>query len=447
MTRGSDGVMSASPWLSLACLLLMAALLIYRQVSPSTKSTFRVVSGSMAATMLGPHRRVHCGDCLFEFPWGSEFVSPDGIATCPNCGYAIENTFLGRQSPGDRVHINEAAYRMCPPRRWDVAVFRSDSNPDAWTVKRIVGLPGEEISLKEGDLYVNHQIQRKSLVVLRQLAQLVHDQNYQPAKASHLPIRWRGGDNSTGWAATNGSYRFVPVSPASDHPDWLTYHHWDCSHAAAKRAQPSHVTDDLGYNQLVSRRQHFAMDLMFSCQVRASGHGSLLVKANNGTDKVVVRLRPRESSITVTLNRHEIGQADFPVPLENRDCELEVALCDQQVLVAVDKQAVLRLDYNLSERPFQPTSTPFAIGVAHLRVTLRNLKIWRDVYYLNPYGANDDWSAGQPLAAGEYFVLGDNPTVSSDSRDSGKNQNWCHKSLLGKTLRADNRKICDSVRH
>ena len=42
-------------------------------------------------------------------------------------------------------------------------------------MKRVVGLPGETIEIRGGDVYVNGAIARKSLAQQREMAVLVHD--------------------------------------------------------------------------------------------------------------------------------------------------------------------------------------------------------------------------------------------------------------------------------
>jgi signal peptidase I len=50
--------------------------------------------------------------------------------------------------PGDRITVDMSAYRIRPPRRWDVVAFHpvDDRYKDNLWVMRIVGLPGERIA-------------------------------------------------------------------------------------------------------------------------------------------------------------------------------------------------------------------------------------------------------------------------------------------------------------
>lgn len=58
--------------------------------------------------------------------------------------------------PGDRVLTNKLVYDFADPDRGDLVVFESvDERKDEEIVKRVVGLPGEEISVQEGVLLVN----------------------------------------------------------------------------------------------------------------------------------------------------------------------------------------------------------------------------------------------------------------------------------------------------
>ncbi|MGE5398205.1 MAG: signal peptidase I [Chitinophagales bacterium] len=60
---------------------------------------------------------------------------------------------------GDRLMVNKFIYRFKEPQRGDIIVF----NPPAYIkseydfVKRIVGLPGEKVEVKEGKVFINDQ--------------------------------------------------------------------------------------------------------------------------------------------------------------------------------------------------------------------------------------------------------------------------------------------------
>lgn len=60
--------------------------------------------------------------------------------------------------PGDRVLTNKLAYDLASPERGDLVVFDSlDQSQDEKVVKRVIGLPGDEISIEKGVLMVNRQ--------------------------------------------------------------------------------------------------------------------------------------------------------------------------------------------------------------------------------------------------------------------------------------------------
>jgi signal peptidase I len=65
---------------------------------------------------------------------------------------------------GDRVLVNKFIYRFTEPERGDVVVFKSVQGDDQDLIKRVVGLPGDEISVRKGRLLVNGEPQREPFV-------------------------------------------------------------------------------------------------------------------------------------------------------------------------------------------------------------------------------------------------------------------------------------------
>jgi signal peptidase I len=62
---------------------------------------------------------------------------------------------------GDRVFVNKFIYRFTEPQRGDIIVFQSVDRTDEDLIKRVVGVPGDEIAVKSGKLYVNGEPQKE----------------------------------------------------------------------------------------------------------------------------------------------------------------------------------------------------------------------------------------------------------------------------------------------
>ena len=132
---------------------------------------FVIPTGSMAETLYGYHKTVHCPECEHDYAVNcSDEVEPqDGevrpvlAATCPNCRYRVEFSRAYNPSPtsGDRVLVHKALYPLgVGPDRGDVVVFKYPVAPQtnhAATnyIKRLCGVGGETIAIYRGDLYVH----------------------------------------------------------------------------------------------------------------------------------------------------------------------------------------------------------------------------------------------------------------------------------------------------
>ena len=64
----------------------------------------------------------------------------------------------------DRILANKFIYRFKEPERGQIVVFKSVENPGDLLVKRVVGVPGDEIQLTDGTLYVNGKPQKEPYV-------------------------------------------------------------------------------------------------------------------------------------------------------------------------------------------------------------------------------------------------------------------------------------------
>lgn len=70
---------------------------------------------------------------------------------------------------GQRLLVDRITYRFQEPRRGDVVVFRYPFNPREHFIKRIIGIPGDEVRIVMGTVYVNGVALNESYVNGRML--------------------------------------------------------------------------------------------------------------------------------------------------------------------------------------------------------------------------------------------------------------------------------------
>ncbi len=70
-------------------------------------------------------------------------------------GASMEPNFYDKEY----LIIDEISYRFHEPVRGDIVVFRYPRNPEEFFIKRIIGLPGEKIQIKDGFVYIYNQAQ------------------------------------------------------------------------------------------------------------------------------------------------------------------------------------------------------------------------------------------------------------------------------------------------
>jgi len=85
---------------------------------------------------------------------------------------------------GERIVVNKFVYRFRPIERGDVVVFWYPRDPSVSFVKRVVGLPGDRVELREGELVVNGR----------------------PVEEPYLPASYRDRDNHPPTEVRKGYY-------------------------------------------------------------------------------------------------------------------------------------------------------------------------------------------------------------------------------------------------
>ncbi|REJ89354.1 MAG: S26 family signal peptidase [Planctomycetota bacterium] len=255
--HAAGGMRALVEWL----ILLALAVVIFRGFA---LEGYMVSTGSMAPCLLGYHNRVTCPACHLEFACGA--APPDdafqgaevrgdasvGIAStadsqahvaCPNCGQTGIPLGSFSRTEGDQllVHKNAFAWRERlrgqGPRRWEVAVFRSPEDATTPYVKRVVGLPGEQLELKDGDVYVDGRLARKPLATQLGIRIPVTLHDFQPDDDDpDWRPRWSSVARNSNW--TSDGSRFLLKASGATAPstagrspetaslDWIEYRHW-----------------------------------------------------------------------------------------------------------------------------------------------------------------------------------------------------------------------------
>lgn len=208
---------------------------------------FVIPTGSMASTLMGVHKDVNCRQCGLEYQigasqeedaaelmagYGHRLPQPEQqefwdktlvkFGTCPNCGYTM-NVREQETFQGDRILVSKFAYQFAEPQRWDVIVFRYPQQ--SWTnyIKRLIGLPGETIDIRDGDIFVippgskKYTIARKPTEKLMAMARVVNDTEFIP-KLGEGTIYDVGFPQS--WTAGPQWEQLVEQSSARPLEDW-----------------------------------------------------------------------------------------------------------------------------------------------------------------------------------------------------------------------------------
>lgn len=89
----------------------------------------------------------------------------------------VEGTSMQPQlSNHERIFINKFVYRFEPIRRGDIVVFHFPLEPSKSYIKRVVGLPGEMVSIRKGQVYINGRALKEPYV----LPAFVDHESYAP---------------------------------------------------------------------------------------------------------------------------------------------------------------------------------------------------------------------------------------------------------------------------
>jgi len=66
-------------------------------------------------------------------------------------GASMDPTFAS----GQYLIVDQLTYHFEKPKREDVIIFRYPANPEIFYIKRIIGLPGEKVEMRNGEIFIS----------------------------------------------------------------------------------------------------------------------------------------------------------------------------------------------------------------------------------------------------------------------------------------------------
>jgi hypothetical protein len=168
-------------------------------------------------------------------------------------------------------------------------------------------------------------------------------------------------------------------------------------------------------------------DLMLAMRVELlSGRGEMTWSLSDGLQTFEVRLAADERELRLLIDGVEETdrRTKLSGSLWQRPRLVEMSMFDRQLLFALDGEVIFERALDPLILPVKKgrdaandsvPDEPARFGVRDLQVSVRDLTLYRDVYYTRGdgrHGINEPYHLGSD----EYFFLGDNSPVSLDSR-------------------------------
>ncbi|MCO5168626.1 MAG: signal peptidase I [Planctomycetes bacterium] len=408
-------------WLGENLRELAFAAILYLILRHFAVEAFVIPTGSMAPTLLGNNYRVTCERCEYPFSVGkSEAEQPVGLgrARCPVCRDDFVFDRAETVSDGNKILVNKLVYRVRPPERYEVVVFRNPKMPWESYIKRVVGLPGDTLQVKRGDLYVNGALAPKPPSVQDAVWIPVFDGRYRfdglgavwaPPPGAEPP------DDAWEVARDGGSVILRPGPRAVVAVDF-------------DREQGG-VRDTTSYNS--ARGEFSGYDPVRDLRVRAvvtPARGAVVRLSVVEDGREVTATFPAEGAasgaFTVEAGGQALASTTARRPLAaDRPVEVALAYADERVRIFVDGAPLLpEPAHDAGASTARPALATARLGASGGQVTFEAVRIDRDIHYVaGGSGFSGTNPAVQPVTVppGRYFALGDNSPSSADGRTWG----------------------------
>ena len=423
-------IKGAGAILVLATVVLGFVLCVKRPERGDQTTVFRVQSRSMEPSLLGPRFETTCPECGAPVVMSVDFVPSETSAeqrektsfeiqafrervrvmTCRRCGYDRAPASSAVFCDGDLLQAAPVDSSTRLLERWRVAVFRDASG--VRSLKRIVGLPGERVAIRNGDVWIDGKLARRPPELLRRVATEI-----QPTLETRAADRLLITSVVVSRRATDDGKEVVETTPAaiSNESPIPSFNGGASSPTELVRDFEIRFqwdADGPGGERLLAlvRRPDRAWLTEYSAVERTVSVRSLQLR----DDRAVSGRRFEELALDDFADAQATTKKT-PDVAWNGTLNVSIAAIDGELTLTVDETELARFDLGDAESAATAAiSTPFAILGDASRAS--SAKIFRDVHYSSL--DDGEWTT----LIGSYFVLGDNSPASLDSRfpDAGE---------------------------
>ena len=349
---------------------------------------------------------------------------------------SMEPTLHGDYNDGDRIIANKFGILFTPLKRYDVFLFKFPLDKSTSFIKRVVGLPNEELMIKEGDLYARAKGADKFLIAKKPL---------QTQESMWIPLV-----ESVQTSQTTRK-RYNPAVPADD---WVLPENGLSNIEGGK--MNLNAGEIIRYRNAVSDEyinsstsgNHTVRDIKLSFKLRAEQSGgeiyaTIRTRAGDFSLRLPVQSADSEQpnlswhfrgTLKTPALEHSILSTNYlntlPLPKEgappikiepNKDHLIEILNFDGTIYIKVNGREVGKYDYitSLDDNQLEEdshSSYQIELGAKKYAATLWDVNIWRDVYYCDNNAGIIMENKPLTIPDGKYFAIGDNVPNSKDSR-------------------------------
>lgn len=361
---------------------------------------------------------------------------------------SMQPTLMGSEEAGvhDRLLVDKTRYTFGDPQRWDVAVFRYPLQKNQNYVKRVVGLPGERITVGGGNVFLCaedgsiDEVLRRPDGLQEYLWKEVYPLRREVAgSASGGVDKWWRGQPSRSWK-TDGETLVLTPTGKLDTLRFQVPGGGDLDNDVAD-GYPVEVSKDIKSKTAYQPHTAAAQDVRLSATIRASDTPQLLalelsLRPSEGEGQEArLEIREGKGYLLIRQGGKEIGGTPEGFSLElaaGTATELSLARCDDRLIAWKDGEIVGDLDFGKAHPNLRITSglaklegkTPSS-GASVLitgggEVRVDDLRIERDIHYYlldeGPMGHIMGPGGSFLIPPDHYFMMGDNTLQSVDSR-------------------------------